>query len=146
MSALLAWLSNQVDVTGCVLLVLAVVLYVKMNQYERVHGSTFRMVDFFTDKDGRADKYSLAYNVILGISVWLTWYLALHDRITEWYITAIIYAFVLGAAWKSGVSFMRDKVTAESQPDPAPPLVQTTEVKQTTTQTVPAEQKKGRKR
>jgi hypothetical protein len=63
---------------------------------DRSH-STFRIIHFLTDGYGRGDKYSLGYVLIMVVGTWGLWRLIENNNLTEWYWTALLAAFVIGA-------------------------------------------------
>lgn len=102
------WFSNT-DWTGMLVLFGIAFVYWQMRRFEKQPGSTFRMWGFLVDKNGFADKYAFGYFAVLGVSLWAMWYLTINDNLTEWFMTIIVSAFVLGAAWKTGVAAWREK-------------------------------------
>ena len=88
----LSWATEQVNVPGLALLVIFIFFYWQLKKEEKVQGATFRVAQFVQGTDGKGDKYGLGYVVMLIVSSWLTWYLAINDNITEWYMTAVLYA------------------------------------------------------
>lgn len=81
----------------------------------------FRIYQFVTTPDGRADKYSLGYIASLLVGTWGMWYLTTTDKLTEWFWTSYIGAFVLGAALKTGAAVAeRVKMAQANNPPPQP--------------------------
>lgn len=101
--------------------------------------STFRLVHFVTDGYGRGDKYSLGYVLIMVVGTWGLWRLIETNNLTEWYWTALLGAFVLGAIAGTAArltALVQGKVppppTSGDESGAAPPaLERTTEVKET---------------
>lgn len=91
---------------------------------DRGNRSAFKLIHFVTDGYGRGDKYSLAYVVIMLFSVWGLGYLIAHDKLTEWFFTVLVGAFILGALGGSAArltALLKDKKppAADSGDDPA---------------------------
>lgn len=89
----------EVDWMGGLFLVLMVTFLMWLRRLDRK--GQIVMAEFLKDANGHADKYALAYVFSMLISTFGFWYLLVHRLLTEWYFTAYIGAFVLGAAAKS---------------------------------------------
>lgn len=97
----LATLAGKVDWLGVLFIFLVSAFFIRLMQYEKKK-KTWVLADFVSDATGRPDKYALGYVLALLVTTWVLWYLAVHDRLTEWYVTAYIGSFVaagLGKSW-----------------------------------------------
>lgn len=99
----LATLAGKVDWLGVLFIFLVSAFFIRLMQYEKKK-KTFILADFVTDATGRADKYGLGYVLVLLVMTWAMWYLAVHDRLTEWYVTLYVGAFVIGSVSKSWIA------------------------------------------
>lgn len=86
---------------------------------DRDPANKFKVVQFLSHPDGTADKYALAYVLVLLVGTWGVWYMFVTNRLTEWMWTSFIGAFVLGAAWKTAASaFGSNKVQGDDSQEP----------------------------
>lgn len=125
-----------IDLPGMLFALAAIGLVVYLWRVDQRKGNKFFLVDFVTDAAGRADKYSLGYVLILCVGCWVMWYLTLHNRLTEWFVTAFLAAFVVGAIAKTGANVFERTRDATAAANPAPGTsTETTTVAATTTKT-----------
>lgn len=80
--------------------------------------STFKLVHFVTSDTGRGSVYALGYTVLVLVCAWGIWALIVLDRLTEWYLTAVIFAFVLGTLGSTGMRMVQ-RLRGAPDPDPA---------------------------
>jgi hypothetical protein len=79
--------------------------------------STFKLVHFFTDSQGRGSKYAFAYMIILIVGAWGLWVMILMNVLQEWYWTTFLGVFLLGALAGTAAAVKQ----AISAPDQVPP-------------------------
>lgn len=100
---------------------------------DRSERSTFKLIHFVTNDVGRGSFYALGYVMLLTVCAWGVWALVVLNRLTEWYLTLVIGAFVFGAVAGTVSRLMaRMKGAAELNPaagdadSPAPAALERT--------------------
>ena len=76
------------------LVVLAGIIAWKATHSER---SDFNFTEAFLDQNGKTSHARIAYFVALTCSTWAFVYLTIGDKLTEWFMTIYIGAWVFGA-------------------------------------------------
>lgn len=74
------------------------------------------------DREDRPDKYAVAFVMSFLVSTWAMVYLTLHDRLTEWFYTAYLGVYVVGALGKTFAMVSRDNAAQPTSPA-TPPAV-----------------------
>lgn len=133
MSAWLARVFDGIDLVGLLFICCAIGFCVYVWKIDQRRGNKFFLIDFITDANGRADKYSLGYVLILLVGTWVMYYLTLKDRLTEWFVTAFLGAFVIGSIVKTSASVYER--TRDVKRDPDAPANETTTHTETLTHT-----------
>jgi hypothetical protein len=85
--------------------------------------SDFRLVHFVTGPEGRGSSASLCLVVGLVAGVWLVWWFAVHNTLTEWMMSAFNwFCGGVGAAkiGSNALSFVGNKVMPVSNAGDAP--------------------------
>ena len=82
----------------------------------------FKLVQFVTDSDGRANSGSLAYVTALMVSTWALWYEAQNGRLSEWLFAAYIATFVAGGVWRSSIGAKERIAQINADKPPATPV------------------------
>jgi len=95
---------DNLDVAGLLFILVALAIGAYLWHIDHEKDNKFYLINFVTDANGRADKYSLGYVLILLVGCWIMFYLAIHDRLTEWFVTSFLGAFVIGAIVKTGAN------------------------------------------
>lgn len=103
-------------ITGASFIVLVLVALLVLYRLDH-NKSKFRVVQFVSNPDGTADKWSLVFIGAFLVSSWGLWQLIDQKALTEWYWNGYLYAFVISAlgnkairAWQgimAGTSFTR---------------------------------------
>jgi hypothetical protein len=66
--------------------------------------SAFKLVHFVTSDTGRGSAFALGYTMLVIVAAWGVWALIVLDKLTEWYMTLVLGAFVIGALGARGTS------------------------------------------
>ena len=113
---------------------LAVAYLVRLDRDAR---NPFKLYQFISDRDGTANSASLAYVGIFLVSVWLVWYLALHQQWGEavTLVGSLGAIFVLGGVARQFTGARERVGMANAQRPQAPQTLET----QTTTTTTTGE-------
>lgn len=90
------------------------VILAGMLAYRASHsvGNKFNLDEAFTDSSGKTSMGRIGIFVALSVSSWGFVYLTLEGKLTEWFMTAFLGAFVLNG----GVSKWLDKGSKDANP------------------------------
>jgi hypothetical protein len=98
---------------------MVVAFFYMLYRIDQDRSNTFKLSGLVVDRHGQADKYAIAYILVLLVGSWAIWYEAGNGRLTEWLVSAVIYAFVLGAAFKTGAA-VAEAIKGAKKPDNPP--------------------------
>jgi len=79
-----------------VIIILLVILAIIL-AYRATHStSRFSFEDAFLDENGKTSHARIAYFVALMVSTWAFTYMTMEDKLTEWFMTIYVGAWVIG--------------------------------------------------